>query len=315
MTDVRRILSIDGGGIKGVFPAALLATLEDSIGKPIADYFDLIVGTSTGGIIALGLGLGIPASKVLKFYEDYGPDIFQQKKRLFDLRPWLASKYSDIPLRHALEETFHDLRLGDSHHRLVIPAYNLDTGEAYLYKTAHHQKFERDYKEFAITVALATSAAPTFFPTHLSKGGTAFVDGGMWANNPAIVGVIEAEKTLGWNPQTTRLLSLGCLKDPATPGKERNSPVGRLRWARPLIDVFMSGQTSFSLGAAKLFLGEENVLRIDPIVQKNRFSMDGTENIKILKGLGQNEARKSLPKLRQMFLDEPAPEFVPEWQL
>ena len=78
MNKQRRILAIDGGGIKGVFPASFLATVEDSIGNNVADYFDLIVGTSTGGIIALGLGLGLSAQEMLAFYEEYGPLIFKE---------------------------------------------------------------------------------------------------------------------------------------------------------------------------------------------------------------------------------------------
>jgi len=74
---VRKILSIDGGGIKGVFPASFLTTIEDSIGDRVSNYFDLIVGTSTGGIIALGLGLGLPAKDILSFYEEKGSAIFK----------------------------------------------------------------------------------------------------------------------------------------------------------------------------------------------------------------------------------------------
>lgn len=315
MTVIRRILSIDGGGIKGVFPAAFLATLEDAIGERIANYFDLIVGTSTGGILALGLGLGLSATEILSFYEQYGPQIFQQGGGLGWLRHLIFAKYSDAMLRQALEETFGDLKLGESNQRLVIPSLNLDKGEAYLYKTAHHPRFERDYKELAVTVALATSAAPTFFPTHLSEGGTAFIDGGVWANNPAVIAMIEAVKTLQWNPDTVRLLSLGCSTPPVSVGWERWLPFGKIGWAPKIVEMFMAGQSSFSLGAAQLFAGEKNVLRIDPIVQRNRFVMDGANNILILKGLGQSEARKELPKLRQLFLTEPAPTFVPEWQL
>ncbi|MFB6272729.1 MAG: patatin-like phospholipase family protein [Salinibacter sp.] len=80
--DSRRILTIDGGGIKGTFPASFLATVEEATGKSVADYFDLIVGTSTGGIIALGLGLEWPASDLLDFYEEYGPQIFGKQSRL-----------------------------------------------------------------------------------------------------------------------------------------------------------------------------------------------------------------------------------------
>ena len=79
---MKRILAIDGGGIKGVFPAAFLATVEDTIKRNVADYFDLIVGTSTGGIIALGLGLGLSAKELLAFYEEHGPIIFKGNRGL-----------------------------------------------------------------------------------------------------------------------------------------------------------------------------------------------------------------------------------------
>ena len=92
MSEEKRILAIDGGGIKGVFPTSVLATLEDSTGENIANYFDLIVGTSTGGIIALGLGLGLSAKEILAFYEESGPLIFggnRRLRRLSELTPIL----------------------------------------------------------------------------------------------------------------------------------------------------------------------------------------------------------------------------------
>jgi patatin-like phospholipase/acyl hydrolase len=76
---MRRILTIDGGGIKGVFPAAFLATLENELGAPIGDYFDLIAGTSTGGIIAMGLGLGLTARELHGLYRDAGRRIFKRR--------------------------------------------------------------------------------------------------------------------------------------------------------------------------------------------------------------------------------------------
>jgi hypothetical protein len=313
MTEFRRILSIDGGGIKGVFPAAFLATVEDAIGDYVANYFDLIVGTSTGGIIALGLGLGLSATEILGFYQQYGPEIFRQWTLLSKLRHWVFAKYSDTALREALESTFGDLKLGDSQRRLVIPSLNLDTGEAYLYKTAHHPRLERDYKESAVTVALATSAAPTYFPTHQANGRLAFVDGGLWANNPTAVAVIEAVATLGWEPKALQVLSLGCSSAPVAVGWERWLPLGRLYWASRAAGLFMAGQSSSSLGIAKLFVGEENLTRISPVVQQGRFAMDGAKNIEVLRGWGEVEARRELPKLRRQFLIKPAAEFIPEW--
>ena len=314
MTKVRRILSIDGGGIKGVCPAAFLATLEDAIGDRVANYFDLIVGTSTGGIIAIGLGLGLSAVEILKFYEQYGPQIFKQRAFLNRMRHFVFTKYDNAALRQALENTFGDRKLGDSNQRLVIPSFNLDTGEAYLYKTAHHRRFERDYKEPVVAIALATSAAPTYFPTYKSEGGLAFVDGGLWANNPTSVAAIEATTALNWKTEAIQILSLGCSATPASVGWERRFPLGQSYWAAKAVDLMMAGQSSSSLGTAKLLVGEENVVRINPIVQQNRFSMDGLGGVKALCGLGRGEARRELAKLRQLFFNEPADIFVPCWK-
>ena len=313
MTEIRRILSIDGGGIKGIIPAAFLATVEDAIGDRVANYFDLIVGSSTGGIIALGLGLGLSATEILGFYEKHGPEIFSQWTLLSKLRHMVFAKYSDAALREALESTFGDRKLGDSQQRLVIPSLNLDTGEAYLYKTAHHPRFERDFKESAVTVALATSAAPTYFPAHRAEGGLAFVDGGLWANNPTALAAIEAIATLEWDPKTVRILSLGCSTAPVAVGWERWLPLGKFYWASKAISLFMTGQSSSSLGITKMFVGEENLIRLSPIVQQGRFTMDGVGDIKLLHGLGQVEARRELPRLRRLFFTELASEFVPNW--
>ena len=171
---MKRILTIDGGGIKGVFPASFLATVEDTIGDNIANYFDLIVGTSTGGIIALGLGLGLSAKEILDFYEESGPLIFGGNRVLRYLR-WLGmAKYNSDNLREKLTDCFGRKKLGDSTKRLVIPCLNLETGAVHVYKTAHHSRLLRDYKEEVVEVALATSAAPTYFPPHRSPTGVPF---------------------------------------------------------------------------------------------------------------------------------------------
>src|SRR5216117_477496 len=124
---MRRILSIDGGGIKGVFPGSFLTTLEESLGQPIAKFFDLIVGTSTGGIIALGLGLGLSAKEILSFYEEHGPSIFRGSRVTRALRQVGISKYSSDALRAALKTVFGERKLGESSTRLVVPSCNLDT--------------------------------------------------------------------------------------------------------------------------------------------------------------------------------------------
>jgi uncharacterized protein len=133
---MKRILSIDGGGIKGVVPAAFLAQLEEALGESVTHFFDLIAGTSTGGIIALGLGLGMSAADILHFYERLGPAVFAGNRLGGALRRLGFAGYHAQPLRQALEATFGEKTLGESRSRLVIPALNLETGEVHLYKEA-----------------------------------------------------------------------------------------------------------------------------------------------------------------------------------
>ena len=241
---MKKILAIDGGGIKGAFPAAFLATIEDTIEDDIANYFDLIVGTSTGGIIALGMGLGLSTKEILAFYEKHGPTIFKGNRALRLLR-WLGtSKYSNAALKNALRSCFGDKKLGNSKKRLVIPSLNLETGEVHIYKTAHHTRLERDYKEDAVEVALKTAAAPTYFPTHRSCAGTPFIDGGMWANNPVGMAVVEAVTLLDWPRDSLKVLSLGCTTDPLNVNWGRNISLGGLYWATKCVDVFMHAPIS-----------------------------------------------------------------------
>ncbi len=308
---MKRILTIDGGGIKGVFPAALLATVEDAIGDNIANYFDLIVGTSTGGIIALGLGLGLSAKEVLAFYEKYGPTIFKSNRGLRWLRWLVTSKYSRAPLENALRSCFGEKRLGDSKKRLVIPSLNLGNGEVHIYKTAHHLRLETDYKESAVDVAMATASAPTYFPTHRSIAGIPLIDGGLWANNPVGMAVVEAITLLDWPRDSLKVLSVGCTTEPLNVNLGRRILLSRPYWAFKLLDVFMHVQSHASLGTALLLAGHNNVIRIDQNVPRRRFSLDGIEKIDSLKGAGAAKARHALPKLREVFLCDHAEQFVP----
>src|SRR6266849_6407166 len=186
------------GGIKGVVPASFLAHVEESLPNTIAQYFDLIVGTSTGGIIALALGLGLSARETLAFYEEHGPNIFGGNPRVRAWRSCFRAKYDPLPLRSALEAVFGKRKLGESTKRLMIPSFNIDTGEVHVWKTSHDPRFERDYRCTVVDVALSTAAAPTYFPTYRIASGTPLIDGGMWANNPIAVALVEAVGILKW---------------------------------------------------------------------------------------------------------------------
>lgn len=307
------MLCIDGGGIKGVFPASFLSTIEESLGTPVADYFDLIVGTSTGGIIALGLGLGLSANDLLRFYQEGGPAIFNGNGKVRWLRQLFRAKYNPEPLGQSLSKAFGSRRLGDSRKRLVIPSFNVETGEVHVWKTAHHPRLERDYMHSAVEVGLSTGAAPTYFPTYKALSGTPLIDGGVWANNPVAIAAVEAIGVLGWEASELRILSLGCTTTPFSIDWGRRHSLGVFGWATKVTDLFMTAQSASATGMTQHLLPDRNnLVRISPMVGKNRFELDRITEIPSLKGLGDFEARKALPQLRPMFFSGPTREdFVP----
>jgi uncharacterized protein len=250
-----RILSLDGGGIRGVFPAAFLARLEEHLGLPVGSYFDLIAGTSTGGIIAIGLGLGLSAAHILRIYEDKGPAIFDQqygglhnwiRQRWRSTRHWFGSKYGAAELRAALDGILGERRLGESKTRLLIPAWHPVLERVYIYKTAHHPRFESDYRQPAVDVAMATAAAPTFLPPHRTADHVELVDGGVWANNPIGAAVVEAVGVLNWPAAQLKILSIGTITGVDAPPRWS----GKLSIATRIIRLFIAGQSHSAMGAA-----------------------------------------------------------------
>lgn len=322
---IRRILSIDGGGIVGTFPAAFLAALEETLGAgPIGQYFDLIVGTSTGGIIALGLAMGLPATEVLRLYEEQGPTIFGQGGNRW-LRPvsnawrwgkrFVSAKHSAEPLRGALTSVFKDRKIGEATTRVVVPAWNPSLQKVYVYKTAHHRRFETDYKSKVVDAAMATAAAPTFLPRHVTSDEVGLIDGGVWANNPTGLAVVEAIGVLRWPREKIRVLSLGCFDEVYRIGK---AP-GITTLGTKAINLLMDGQSHSSMGTAFLLTGHEHeaerVFRITHTVPFGSFGLDDTRKIAELKGMGFSMARERIPTLRKVFFGESAEPFVPFHQL
>ena len=309
----RRILTIDGGGIKGVFPAAFLAEVEDRLGEPIVDYFDLIAGTSTGGIIALGLGLGLTAKQILRLYEENGRRIFPPT-RSFALQGIFRAKYAKAALPEVLHEAFGERLLGESRARLLIPSLNLATERVHIYKTSHHPGLIKDYIVSAVEVALATVAAPTYFPVHLSPEGVPFVDGSVWARNPMGLAVIEAIGILEWPRHSIRLLSLGCTAtriEVSWSSWKKHTSLGAAFWAARLADVFMTAQSSSAVVTSHVLLGPDNVFRIDPDMSQHRFTIDGVRHMPLLRQLGEKEASEAFATLAPVFFQEKAAAFVP----
>ncbi len=319
-----RILSLDGGGIRGVFPAAFLARLEEHLEHPIGRYFDLIAGTSTGGIIAIGLGLGLSAADILRLYVEQGPAIFDQehgavenwmRQKLRGVAHWFVTKHSSEALYRALTGVLGRRMLGESRTRLVIPAWHPVLERVYIYKTAHHPRLETDYKRPAIDAAMATAAAPTFLKPHMTESAVELVDGGVWAANPIGVAVIEAIGMLGWPGDKLNILSIGTINEHGELPKLR----GKLPMAASLVRLFMAGQAHSALGTAKIITGDVHqrkaIWRIDQTAPEGRYALDNAGRISEMRDRAFAEAREQLPELRRHFFTTPADEFVPYYTL
>jgi len=308
MEDRFQILSIDGGGIKGIFSAAVLAYLEDDLQIRITDHFDLITGTSTGGIIALALGLGMTPQEVVRFYVDKGPDIFPSSFWI-SLRQCWQNKFDSAPLEKALKGYFRDNLLGDSRKRLVIPAYNIGEDHVYLFKTAHHERLKRDYKVPMWKVALATSAAPTYFPSFQDVDHIRLVDGGVWANNPTMLGIVEAVSLLDIPLKSITVFSLGTTDE--VKGRHKKLDRGGFwQWKKAAIDVVLRGQSIGAITQAEHLLGKNRVIRLDPKVPDGLFALDRLSE-KALTAKAAHESRHFSPSFKSLFMEHKAPEFIP----
>lgn len=227
-----KILSIDGGGIRGIIPAKILALLEEELSRRdmsphICDYFDMICGTSTGGIIAVGLGLGMPASDILKMYIENAEAIFPHNTWKSKLCNVLRGKslYERDALKGLIKDAYEKAagispaRLGHSHTRLCIPVYDAHKGAMHVFKTSHHPELIREYQMPAVDVAMSTAAAPVYFDSYNFEyspinGGqkmsySNIVDGGIMANNPTLIGYTEAVQSLKVSVGDLAILSLG----------------------------------------------------------------------------------------------------------
>lgn len=318
---IHRILAIDGGGIKGAVPAGFLAEIEGVTGKRIVDHFDLIAGTSTGGIIALGLGLGISAADILSFYREKGPGVFGQPEnplaRLGRHIRWAnRPKYDADALREALTEIFGQRRLGESETRLLVPAYHRDKQDVHVFKTAHHPRLEVDYNEAAVDVALATAAAPAYFPAHHLPSGSHLLDGGVWANNPVGLATVEAVGVLQWPGTNVRVLSLGCTEETMIFGQDPGF-LGVGLYGRNIIDLMFRGQSLSAIGTAKILTGHPHdgskLWRYSAQVPAGTFKLDSADLVDRMAGLGAAEARQALPEIRAEFMTVPRPAFTPHY--
>ncbi|HEU4518803.1 MAG TPA: patatin-like phospholipase family protein [Microvirga sp.] len=228
-----KVLAIDGGGIRGLIPALVLAEIEERTGRRIADLVDMIAGTSTGGILACALGKPdpLPAAEIASLYVEEGPKIFDRSllKQITSLGGYLDERYSESGLVRALDRYLGDTPMTAATLPLLLTAY--DTEE----RAIHLLRSEGEHSGASmVEAAHATSAAPTYFePVRL--GGATLIDGGVFATNPALVAYAELRGKLDL------LLSLGTGEHTRPLPYEKVKDWGQLEWARPVIDVVFDG--------------------------------------------------------------------------
>lgn len=344
-----KILSLDGGGIRGAFSAAFLATLEKSVGAPLGRYFDLIVGTSTGGIIATALALGISAERVSLLYQEEGARIFARQAQSLDmlssrwhrllarigrwlLNPRLAphdmdvdgflqSKFHSRPLEEVLRSVFGTRKIGDAQVRLALPVIDLAAGRVMVLKTPHlPHASSRDRSFDAVDAVLGTTAAPTYFPHATIGAGSALCDGGLWANNPSVVAYAEALKIREccqrpgidplFNVDEIMMLSVGTGKTVYSLAPPRRG-AGLGWWAPRLINVTLLSQAQGMETLAQYLMGPTRHHRVNYVLPDPTWRLDNLEHLERLANNGYLAGHDNLSALRPIFFDEPAPRYTP----
>ncbi len=316
-----RILSIDGGGIRGLIPAQILAVLETKLKAAshdpdtrIADWFDLIAGTSTGGILTciyLGPGVDDPkrprfsASEAIELYMQHGHEIFDISfwHKLKSAEGYLDEKYPAKGLETVLVDYLHDLKLSELVKPCLVTAYDIENRAAYFF-TQHDARKYPGRNFYVRDVARATSAAPTFFQCAKVDSETqvtySLIDGGLFANNPALCAYAEARK-MGSLPTAKEMviLSLGT-GDVRTPYHyDQVKDWGGLGWVRPVIDILMSGTVEvadYQLRQMYKAVGApEQYLRIQPPLASKNADIGNSEpaNLHELVATGEKAAEQN----------------------
>lgn len=246
------ILTLSGGGFLGLYTLAILEALEKEAGKPLASSFDLIAGTSVGGIIALGLAHEVPVSKMKTEFEDNGTTIFSDRPApqtsidvFLDIkRSVMKPKYGATFLRETIAKMVGvETKIGDLKHRVIVPTVNLTKGAPQIFKTPHHENFKRDLFLNVVDVAMATSAAPTYFPV-AEIGDELFTDGGLYANSPDLLAMHEAIHFLGAKEADIHVLSIGTTTSQFSFAHAHGVNLGSYGWLQEqrLVNVVISSQ-------------------------------------------------------------------------
>tara|TARA_X000001388_G_scaffold77616_1_gene79539 strand:+ start:3409 stop:4440 length:1032 start_codon:yes stop_codon:yes gene_type:complete len=315
MSQQFNMLSLSGGGIRGIFTASVLAHFETYIldqkglsgvvakEYSIAQHFDLICGTSIGGIIALGLASGLTAREIKETMLEHRLTIFPKKMKWpFNTEKLFRPLYKPQPLKDVLDEMFKTKTLGELDKYILIPSISLTNGQIRAFKTPHHPHLHTDYKLAIVDVALATSAAPTYFPVH-KIGSERFVDGGLAANSPVLMGLREAQYYLNRSLSDVFVMQVGTMGSKRTSDHSEKLNGGyRSAWGfgEGIIDLAMSTtETLHNFLAEKILEDSHRLLYADEQPGEKKSSILALDNasdqaIEILCASAEKVAREQI---------------------
>jgi patatin-like phospholipase/acyl hydrolase len=277
------VLAIDGGGIRGIYAAHILRRLKDEYAIQFPQRFDLIAGTSTGSIIASALATETSIDEVVHLYEREGRRVFSRR---LSGSGFLRSMYSKANLAAVLRNVFGTKTLSAARTRLVIPATDISNGCVHVFKSPYDPSFVRDRDVPLVSAILASCSAPIYFdPEVVDEYLTA--DGGLWANNPVLVAIVEATGKLGVPRDRVRVLSIG-----TGGGHQRYSPAaagltgwGMVRWGpRRLVDLILALQSAAADNMTQVLVPSANRMRLD-------FQLDGDLRLDNVKSIMDLKAR------------------------
>lgn len=265
-----KILSIDGGGIRGIYPAHILKCIEERLDISLLDSFDMIAGTSTGSIIAAGIASNVPSEKIVTMYKKHGAHIFKKKpfwhllKWFKKVQPMFESVYQTPNLEKILADVFADKKLGDIAKPLLLPSTDIGNGCVHVLKSSYSKYFTRDKNVLVKDAVLASCSAPTYFDPY-KLDNYLLADGGLWANNPALASVIDAQKRLGVNIDDIRILTIGTGHSKTMYGTNCQRKWGLINgWKnKEFINLILSLQSQSAQNYLKLMLNPHQIKRID----------------------------------------------------
>ena len=276
-----RVLSIDGGGIRGIIPALVLCEVERRTGRRTAELFDLVAGTSTGGILACALTRpgAAPAAELVGLYRTEGPHIFRRslRQRVRSADGLVEEKYDDAALVDAIGRYLGAGRLSDATTRTLVTAYDLQAREPHFFKSWRGGDLDGPLR----VVARATAAAPTYFEP-LEVGARSLVDGGVFATNPALCAYAEVVRLQDAPPSL--VLSLGTGSQVRRIEQREAASWGLAQWVRPVIDIVFDGVSDTVDYQLQQLMPEGTVLRLQTELDRASDALDdaSAQNIALL---------------------------------